>query len=306
MVEGRGVWMLRGDPQGDGESVIRVGQGEVLDRYVDKAACLAPLGDLFIGKAEPVVGVVGTHLLVLVRTEVHDEQPATGAKASSSFVNRSSWIVEKVQHVVKYGDIERAAVDPEVIGIGLADRAVPVTQLVEPAASEVEHLIAEVEAHSSPDPVGEDFEHSTRAGTNVEQLVDIEVSDSAQHGLLDLIIGDMAGTHAIPISSDSLEVLGCNFGPLCPDSRQPTQVALEARIVVVDQRQKRIKQLSAWPGSSWPIERACALGMALENARLAQQPQVTTDPGLGLPKDSAQLTNGEFAARQNRKDAEPC
>ena len=135
---------------------------------------------------------------------------------------------------MQHGNIDRSCIEPKLIGVALPDCAVTMAELVESAAGNIEHLLAEVEPDSLVDVVREYFKYSSGTGANVDQLANAEILDHGDHGCFDFGIGNMASTHTIPIAGDLFKVRSRDFGPFSTDSSKSPQVALQARIVGVD------------------------------------------------------------------------
>lgn len=312
--------MLGCHPQGDDETVggfagieawrggagltIGLAEPEVIGRQVDETGRGAPVGDLLVGEAEPVMVVVGAHRLVVVRREVDDEQPAAGTQHPCRLGDGRSGIIEVVEHVVQHGDVGRAGLDTEVIGIRLADRAMAMTQLVESAAGDVEHLLAQIDAQAVFDLIGEHLEHPARSGAHVDELLDIEIGHRRHHGGFDLVVGHVPNPHTVPVPGDRLEVGGRDLGPFGPNGRQAPQIPLERRIVGLDQSQDGVEESTTGAATGRTVEGTRALRVAFEQSGFAQQPEVAADAGLGLPEDPAQLADGQLAACQDGEDAQ--
>jgi hypothetical protein len=136
-------------------------------------------------------------------------------------------------------------------------------------------------------------------------LTDVQILHRGNHGGLDFGVGDMSGAHAIPVASNCFKVGGGHLGSLGPDCSKTSQVTLQTNIIVIYQRQNRVKQLAASAGTSRAVKGTRALCIAIEKPGFAEQSQVATDPRLRLAKHPTQLANGQLATSENGDDTQP-
>ena len=277
----------------------------MVDLDVDQTCRFAPTFDLFIREPEPVMRVIGPHRLVGMGAKINDDKSTARAQRPCSFCQRRGRIIKEVQDMMQHRHINRARIEAKVIRAALPNRAVAQTKLVEAAACEVEHLLAEVESDPLVDSIGEDFEHPPGPGADVDELSDSQPIDCCQHGGLDLVIGHMADPHVIPAGGNRLEVGSSDLGSLGTDRREPAEVALQARIVLVDERSKRVEELAALALAHRTVEGTRSLGMSVEQSGFAEQAQVTAHSRLRLAQHPTQLGDGQFTSIEHGKDAQP-
>ena len=301
----RSVGTLRRNPECDGEEFVvggRFGLGlrrQVLGSHIDQAEVGAPIDDLPVVKAQPVVGVVGLHRCEAVGCEIDDEQSTAGPQRANHFGQRRERIVEEVQHVVQDGDVDRAGFDTDVVRISLPNRTVAVAELVEATAGQVEHLVAEIETETVVDAVGEDLEYSAGAGADVEQLPDFDVLDGCQHGDFDFVVGDVERAHRVPIGGDRLEVGRRGVSAFGSNDCQPPQITGHARVVVIDDRHECIKQRTPRTGPCRAVEGAGSLAVTLQQPASQSSLRWRLTRGWVWPRTRHNSLDRQLATRQH-------
>jgi len=112
----------------------------------------------------------------------------------------------------------------------------------------------------------------------------------------------MARAHTIPVTGNRFEVRRGNFGSLGTDRSESAKIALQTRVIFVDERKDGIEEFSATTASSRSVKGAGSLGITHQQAGLAQQAQMPANSRLGLTQHFAELADRQFTAGQNSEN----
>ena len=143
----------------------------------------------------------------------------------------------------------------------------------------------EVEAQAAIVAVGEQLQHAPRAGTEIDQQLERPAAQRFDDGLLDVVLGDMQGTNAVPIGGVRLEI-GLRRGfTLALQGLGALAVAGDDPIGPVDEPEDVERQAAARRTVGDVKIGPAALAEALDEAGFGQQLQMPADTRLALPED---------------------
>ncbi len=246
------------------------------------------------------MGELQPHLFVLVGREVHDEQPAGWCQGAGRLGDRGGGVVEEVQNVMQHRNVDRTGLDVEVVDVSVTYGAVG--EVVESASGDVQHVGAQIDPDAEVDAIGQEFEHPTGAGANVEEGAHPVVADLGNEGRLNRLVTDVQGSNGVPVGGDALEVGGRSLVAVGTNRGQSFEVTAHGsrRLLAIDhQAEHGVEQLTTDPITCRPVEHAGALRLSVEQTRIGEHLEVTTDSGLALGKHPAQLPNGQLALGQD-------
>src|SRR5215468_4655438 len=185
-------------------------------------------------KAEPSVSIFFTQEFELMRREVDDQQPTLRAQHPSRLPDGTAAIVEKMQHLVNDDDIEGIARYRKVENVALSNAAITDACVVEPTASESQHLVVEIDAETALDLGTEQFENAARPGAEIKQGTERAGKQQGPDLGLDRLIGSMKLADAVPLGCIAAEIVLCCLDSRGPHASEPLAVASNDRIGVVE------------------------------------------------------------------------
>src|SRR6266446_3318855 len=240
--------------------------------------------------------------------EIGNQNPSTGLRYPDGLPQRSLWIVEIVQHLMKDHSIEarfRVALGKrQPVDIAAPYLALRSTGFRQPFARDRQHLETYVDAKSTSDMRRQQLQHAAGSGSGIEHMVQLLGSQQPNDGGLYVLLGDMQRADALPLRRVGFEISGGFLGPRGADFGEAAAIIRElSGLRFARQRSERACQHSCVAAIRGAIEHPGTLFEALEQARIAEKLQMPADAGLALAKDLGQLADGQF--RQNQQQKQP-
>ena len=138
---------------------------------------------------------------------------------------------------------------------------------LEAGARQQQHVERQIDAEPALDDRAEQFQHAAGAGAEIEQRAERPVGERVADRVLDRLVGDMQLADAVPLRGVRAEVVLRGGGARGPHRGEPLAVARDRRVVGVELRDQRARELGAAAAFGQAEERPGALAEALDQAR---------------------------------------
>src|SRR6202042_1910920 len=113
----------------------------------------------------------------IVGGEVDDQEATARTQYACGLAQRAGAVVEEVQHLVNDHDIEAAGRERQIVDVAMTHSTVLQSGTVEAGAGKREHIERQVEPKTALDPAGEQLQHASRAGAEIEKRADRPVAE---------------------------------------------------------------------------------------------------------------------------------
>ena len=289
----------------DGEAAVafRLQRGAGVER---QAGLAQPGRHLLVGKSQPLMLVLGLEDGEVVRREVDDEERRAGRHQPGRLGDHAARPVDMAQHLVDDDGIEpgrRHLILTQRVdrtGVGPAHANVAHRGLVDPRAGHAQHVRAGVQAEAVRETVGEEFEHSARAGADVEQGL-VGSGQGRTNRRLDAGERRVLAAKRVPMLGLCREVgLALRLAPRAKGLKRRL-VATAPEVVGIELRQGRL-------GERVRVQAEIGIGPfrgARGELRLAEKAQMARQARLALTEDVDEIADRELALAQQRGDAQP-
>ena len=250
------------------------------------------------------MGVTLTQAFVRMRREIHDQQPSSRAQGARRLADRPRRLVEVMQNLVDDREIVGAALDRQRIEVPLTKLHVAQAGALEARAGDAQHLRRPVDADGAPGDGRQHFEHASGPGAEIEEILDRHPTDGVANRRLHALLGHMHGAHLIPDDGLRREIARGAVRAHLPDLGEARTVGGGQRVVAgqpADDVAAELRRRRALRGQK---ERPGALAMAIDEAGLDEQLQMTRDARLRLAEDHDQLAYRQLGLDEQREKAQ--
>ena len=143
---------------------------------------------------------------LLVRREIHHQQPPARAQHPRRLFDRARAVVEEVQHLMQNNDVEGIVAERQVVNVALPHAAMFQAGALQPVARQEQHVEREVETEPALDLRTVQFEHAPGAGAEVEQRAERFAGKRGADRGFDRVVGDVQLADAVPFRGVGAEV----------------------------------------------------------------------------------------------------
>src|SRR6185295_3448254 len=165
----------------------------------------------------------GTEELEPMRREINDQQSPAGCQETADLAYRPGRIVEEVQYLMHHDQVEGIAGEGRSVNVALAKIDAADLGTLEVGACNREHRVAAVEADGAFRVLGEQLQHASGSGADVEQRCVGGRADRLEDRLLDDCIRCVQRTLFVPPRGDPGEVLLSSGSAATANNRQPIE-----------------------------------------------------------------------------------
>ena len=192
----------------------------------------------------------------------------------------------------------------QTVHVRQAHRAMGKPRMGKTGAGEGEHGLGGVHTQPLAHARGEQLQHATGAGADIQEPARRVVRDQRQQRVFHRLRGQVEGAHFVPVGAFAAEAFGGDPGPLGQHAGGLTAIGFQDRVIggkTGDQVPSQCAVLALRQGE--PDIRA--LPHPVQQAAIAQQLQVAGQPGLRLAEDFGELHHAETAAGGEREQPQP-
>ena len=216
---------------------------------------------------------------------------------------RARGIVEEVQDLMHDDEVVGVALHRRRVDVALAQQHVAKSALRDARAGEAEHRRALIDAHGAHGERRDQFEHSARAGSQIQHRLNRRVSDHREDRRLDALLGRVQRADAVPIGGAFGEIGGRLLAPGLARDFQPGPIGSQSGIVGRDAGDQIARERPALVGQT--KERPGALALALREAGVDQQLEMARDAWLRLPENRDQFAHRQFGLAKQAQQPQP-
>ena len=292
------------EPDGDGESVVAGGRIDVDDGRAVEPDLVEPVAELIVGETEAAVGG-GPEEVVTMWGEIDDEQPSARRNEPPRLGECPGGVVEVMQHLVDDDEIERCTLQRRAVHVALAELPTLHAEAFEICACNRQHRVAGIETDRAVGALGEELQHPTRAGADVEHATERAIADHIEDHSLDRGCGSVQRSFLVPDRGDPFEVLAGRVGPAAAHEVEPFEIGGDHGVGRVDGGERRGEEREVSADVDDPEEGPGAFAMFGDEAGVDEESEVTRHAWLRLPQDFGEIGDGEFAVTQHGEDPQP-
>src|ERR1700730_3489760 len=176
--------------------------------------------------------------------------------------------------------------------------------MVEPAAGESQHLVAEIDAETALDLGTEQFENATRPGAEIKQGTERAGKQQGADFRLDRVIGGVKLPNAVPLGCVAAEIVLRRLDSSRPHAGEPLAVARNDRVGGVERADQTLHHGGRRTMFSAAEKRPRTLTEGVHQLRLRQKLEMARYPGLRLAQDFRELRHGQLRFSQQTEDAQ--
>ena len=150
----------------------------------------------------------------------------------------------------------------------------------------------------------EQFQHAAGAGAEIEQRADRLVGERGADRLFDGGVGDMKFADAIPLGGVAAEIILRRGGARGAHRGEPLAVAGDDRIVGIEPRDHRARDIGGAAALAQTEERPRAFAEALDQPGLGEEAQMARQPRLRLAQNLGEVGDRQLGLGDQRQDAQ--
>ena len=276
--------------------------GEVVRHAGREAGRLHPGRDLLVHEAETAVAGRLAQLLHPMRREIDDQQPPRWGQEPGRLLHRAPRIVEIMQHLVDHHEVEALARQIEGVDVALAQ--IDIGEALHVGARHREHGVAGVDAGGALGARRDELEDLSGTGAEIEHGAQRLVAEHVEDGGLDRRLAGMQRAQPVPLRRELGEEALRGGRALRPHEGEALAVGADDAVVAVERRDDAARDIGLRRRLREAVERPGALAMAGDHAALDHHLEMARDARLRLAEDFGEVGDGQFAARQERQDAQ--